>query len=295
MKSRIKKPDDSAGSAPGKISFMSKDETVCPVCGAEFRREELLSGSGRLIAGVLTDELHRCYEPSVKYGDVYPLAYQATVCPECWYASMDRDFAAINEDGKEKAFDDRDQRIAETELIFPQIDFTLNRDLVLGAASQYLVLRCYDYFTPDFSPTVKQAMAAIRTGWLLDEMNVKFPDQHYDWLAMLFKKKAMFCYNEAVRLETTGKETLSGITNFGPDTDKNYMYEGALYLSALLRFKYAHLGNSARRNPLLQESKRTIAKIFGVGKSSKAKPGPLLEHAKNLYESMSKELNETDD
>ncbi|MCL2602375.1 MAG: DUF2225 domain-containing protein, partial [Treponema sp.] len=37
-----------------------------------------------------------------------------------------------------------------------------------------------------------------------------------------------------------------------------------------------------------------IAKIFGVGKSSKSKPGALLENARALYENISKELNEND-
>ncbi|MDR1127800.1 MAG: DUF2225 domain-containing protein, partial [Treponema sp.] len=36
-----------------KISFHSKEEYQCPLCGTGFHREELLSGSGRLIAGIL--------------------------------------------------------------------------------------------------------------------------------------------------------------------------------------------------------------------------------------------------
>ena len=277
-----------------KISFISKEEYTCPVCGKVFNREELLSGSGRLIAGILTDELHRLYEPSIKYGDVYPLAYQATVCPDCWYASMDKDFSAIPGDAITIAGKDRDSRMSDTRLIFPDTDFTQSRDLSAGAASLYLVLRSYEYFPKEFSPTIKQGIAALRTGWLLDALNDKFPGQHYDWLAMLFKMKANYLYNEAIRREQNGKETLSALKVFGPDTDKNYGYEGALYLTALLKFKYSYKDNPARRGPALEDAKRTIAKIFGVGKSSKAKPGPLLEHAKNLYECMSKELNETD-
>jgi uncharacterized protein (DUF2225 family) len=75
-----------------KVSYMSKEDLNCPVCGMVFKREELLSGSGRLIAGSLTDELHRLYEPSARYGEVFPLIYQATVCPRCWFAAMDKDF-----------------------------------------------------------------------------------------------------------------------------------------------------------------------------------------------------------
>jgi uncharacterized protein (DUF2225 family) len=277
-----------------KISFISKEEYTCPACETVFNREELLSGSGRLIAGKLTDELHRLYEPSVKYGEVYPLIYQATVCPQCWFASMDKDFIDFPSAAKEKAERDFEGRIADTKLVFPDADFTKPRDLFSGAASLYLVLRCYEYFPKEFSPTIKQAIASLRTGWLLEEIDRKFPGQHYDWLSMLFKKKANYLYNEAIRREQRGKETLSAIKIFGPDTDKNYGYEGALYLTSLLRFKYSFKDNPELRGKALEEARRTIAKIFGVGKSSKAKPGPLLEHARNLYETISKELNEFD-
>ena len=277
-----------------KITFQSREEYTCPVCEAVFAREELLSGSGRLIAGKLTDELHRLYEPSAKYGEVYPLIYQATVCPECWFASMDKDFIDFPKISIPEAERDRDDRIADTIRIFSEIDFKKPRDIFSGTASLYLVLRCYEYFTKEFSPTIKQGIAALRTGWMLEEMHRKFPGQHYDWLTLLFKKKANYLYNEAIRREQTGKENLSGLKAFGPDTDKNYGYEGTLYLSALLKSKYSFLDNPELRAPALAEAKRIIAKIFGAGKSSKSKPGPLLEHSRNLYEQLTKELNETD-
>ena len=277
-----------------KISFQSKEEYTCPICGTVFNREELLSGSGRLIAGILTDELHRLYEPSARYGDVYPLSYKATVCPECWFAAMEKDFESIPKASREKAFEDREDRISDTKLIFPGADFRQPRDLITGAASLYLLVRCYDYFPKEFSPTIKQGIATLRAGWMLDEMDKKYPKQHYDWLATLFKKKAHYFYNEAIRREQNGKENLSALKIFGPDTDKNYAYEGALYLSALLKYKYGFKENEELRTEELDEAKRTIARIFGVGKSSKSKPGPLLEHARNLYENINKEMSEMD-
>ncbi|MDR3193351.1 MAG: DUF2225 domain-containing protein, partial [Treponema sp.] len=221
-----------------KVSFLSKKEYSCPVCGEVFHKEELLSGGGRLIAGPMTDELHRLYEPSLKYGEVYPLIYQATVCPECWYTAMDADFSMLTEKGRSRARKDQEKRKADTILIFPDIDFFQPRGLVEGAASQYLTLRCYEYFDRDFSPTIKQGLAALRAAWLLDDLDRKNPQQHYDWLATLFRRKAQFLYNESIRLEQTGKETLSGMKAFGPDTDKNYAYEGVLYLCAYLRYKF---------------------------------------------------------
>ena len=278
-----------------KITFQSKDGITCPVCDTAFFREELLSGSGRLIAGTLTDELHRLYEPSAKYGEIFPLAYPATVCPNCWFTAADtKDFISFPDTGKNKAADDQEKRIQETKMIFPDVDFEKPRDLSAGAASQYLTVRCYDFFPKEFSPTIKQGLASLRAGWLLEDMDRKLPGQHYDWLAVLFKKKAQYFYNEAIRREQRGKETLSGLKVFGPDTDKNYSYEGALYLSALLTFKYGFQNDSMLRASALDEAKRTIARIFGIGKSSKNKPGPLLEHARNLYENLTKELNETD-
>jgi uncharacterized protein (DUF2225 family) len=277
-----------------KISFQSKESYVCPVCNADFHREELLTGSGRLIAGTLTDELHRLYEPSIKYGDIYPLAYQATVCPECWFAAMDNDFSDLPQTNRDKVIKDQEKRMQDTLLIFPGVDFHENRGLVSGAASLYLVLRCYDFFPKDFSPTIKQGIAALRAGWLLDELAVKNPGQHYDWLATLFKKKAQFLYNDAIRREQSGIENLSSLKVFGPDTDKNYAYEGTLYLCALLKSKYGPMADAAQRAASLEDAKRTVSKIFGMGKISKSKPGSLLESAKILYDNISKELNQSD-
>jgi uncharacterized protein (DUF2225 family) len=208
---------------------------------------------------------------------------------------MDKDFSSVPQSKVVNHIEkNKKKRIADTQLLFPGLDFTMPRDLASGVAAYYLILQCYEFFPKEFSPTIKRGIACLRAGWLLDEMAVKNPGQHYDWLALLFKKKASYFYNEAIRREQSGKETLSAVKMFGPDYDKNYGYEGALYLTALLRFKYSFEDNPKLRKPALDEAKRTIARIFGVGKTSKAKPGPLLEHAKNLYERISKEQNETD-
>jgi uncharacterized protein (DUF2225 family) len=277
-----------------KVSFLSKKKYECPVCKAMFHKEELLSGGGRLIAGALTKELHRLYEPSVKYGEVFPLVYQAVVCPECWFASMDADFSRLPAESRARAQDDRERRMTETQLVFPRIDFNEPRGLMEGAASQYLALRCYDFYAKDSSPTIKQGVAALRTAWLLDDLNKKFPDQHYDWLGTLFRKKAQFFYNEALAREQSGSETLSGLKIFGPDTDKNYSYEGMLYLCAYLRYLYGPAHNAEQRKVSLEDARRTIAKLFGMGKSSKDKPGAFLELARTIYDAINKELEETD-
>jgi uncharacterized protein (DUF2225 family) len=277
-----------------RVSYQSKELYTCPICDEEFRREELLSGGGRLNAGDLTDELHRLYTPSAKYGIIYPLAYQATVCPNCWFASMEADFAKLPSENGEEVLCNADKRKEEASLICPDVDFTKPRNLQSGIISQFLVMCCYDYYKPDTSPTIKQAVAALRTAWLLDELDQKDKGQHYDWLSILFKKKANFFYMEALKRETSGKETLSGMGNLGPDTDKNYGYEGILYLSALLQYKYGDTNDMERRFAALSETKRNLAKMFGLGKSSKSKPGPLMEKSRALYDALAKELNEFD-
>jgi uncharacterized protein (DUF2225 family) len=277
-----------------KVSFLSKKEYECPVCGAKFHKEELLSGGGRLIAGPMTRELHRIYEPSVKYGEIFPLIYQATVCPECWFAAMDQDFEELDSRGIKVARDDREGRVRDAARLYRSLDFSSPRGLAEGAASQYLVLRCYQYYDKNFSPTIKQALAALRAAWLFDDLHKKKPAQHYDWLALLFRRKAQFLYNEAIRLEQSGQETLSAMKVFGPDTDKNYAYEGVLYLCAYLRYKFGPSDPALRRQSL-EDARRTIAKIFGMGKSSKDKPGPLLDRARQVYEAINKELTESDE
>jgi uncharacterized protein (DUF2225 family) len=277
-----------------KVSFLSKKEYECPACGARFHKEELLSGGGRLIAGPMTGELHRIYEPSAKYGEIFPLVYQATVCPECWFASMDQDFEDLSAEGLKAAREDRDGRLGDAARLYRSLDFSSPRGLAEGAASQYLVLRCYRYYDKNFSPTIKQGLAALRAAWLFDDLHKKKPAQHYDWLALLFRRKAQFLYNEAIRLEQNGRETLSAMKIFGPDTDKNYAYEGVLYLCAYLRYKFGPTDPEPRRQSL-EEARRTIAKIFGMGKSSKDKPGPLLDRARQVYEAINKELSETDE
>jgi len=277
-----------------KVSFYSKKEYTCPSCGTLFHKEELLSGGGRLIAGSLTSELHRLYEPSLKYGCVYPLAYQAVVCPECWFASMEADFPILPEAKIDEALENREGRKADALLIFPEADFYRPRTLMEGAASQYLTLRCYDYYPKQISPTIKQGLASIRTAWLLDELDKNFPKQHYNWLATLFRKKAQYFYNEALAREQSGIETMSGLKSYGPDTDKNYSYEGMLYLCAYLRYKYGPSQGSAERKTSLEEARRTIAKLFGMGKSSKDKPGAFLDQARKVYEAINKELEDSE-
>ena len=208
---------------------------------------------------------------------------------------MTEDFPLLPDEHRDRIASTQTQRLEEVSMVFPPVNFYEPRDLISGAASQYLVMRCYDYFDKKMSPTIKQGLAALRASWLLEDLDKKQKGQHYDWLAELFKRKAKFFYARALSCEGSGEETLSGLKIFGPDTDKNYGYEGFLYITGLLEFKYGDTSDIEKRHNDIASIKRTLAKMFGLGRSSKNKPGPLLEKARGLYDNIAKELDDFDD
>ncbi len=277
------------------FTFFAKEQIICPVCEAHFKREELKSGGGRLIAGNLTDELHRLYEPSARYGEIFPLVYSITVCPKCHYAALQQDFSVLDKDSLKGISEKMKERYTSVARICGQFDFTNNRRLAEGAASYYLAMLCYENVSSKFSPTIKRGLCALRAAWLFTDMDKKFPGENYDYVASLFYRKALFFYRRAVELETAGKEIVSNLRFFGPDLDKNYGFDGVLYIVALLEYKYGSKSDPEKRKELLATQRRSLAKMFGLGKSSKNKPGPLLEHARDLYNSIVAELGEEEE
>ena len=273
-----------------KISFFAKQKTECPVCGATFVREELLTGRGRLVAGDLTEELRRKYEPSQKYGEVFPLIYPITVCPTCYFAAFPGDFFDIPGESKKKIEEESGKRLESIQRIFDSLDFRGQRTLNVGVASYYFAIMCYDYFPGEFSPVIKQGLSAIRAAWLCNDLHAKFPEENYEYLAKIFYRKARFFYTMAVEYEQEGKQGVSEAYHLGPDLDKNYGYDGVLYLAALLELHYGPREDEKRREEAIGVAKRTVARVFGMGKASKEKPSALLEKSKELYEIIGEEL-----
>lgn len=273
-----------------RISFFSKKTTACPVCGAEFNREELLTGRGRLIAGDLTDELRRLYEPSPKFGDVYPLIYPVLVCPGCLFAAYNQDFNELPRGVAPKLEEHTEERVRSIQPIFPDLDFRETRGVEHGIASYSLAISSYDFFPDESTPVVRQGISALRAAWLCGDLHGKFPGENYDYLGELFYRKARFFYNLAVTYDQDGTQNLSLAGNLGPDLDKNYGYDGLLYLSALLEYRYGTGDEPEVREKNLDFAKRTLAKIFGMGKASKKKPSAILDKAKDLYNTISAEL-----
>lgn len=275
------------------ITYYTKQSVICPICKKPFPREELLSGGGRLIAGGLTDELRRTYEPSSKYGTVYPLIYSVAVCSNCNTAMLWNDMTSFNDS---KTADillvTAPERIETVKNIFPHYDFKRDRTLLEGCAGYYLALLCYEKMPAQYSPTIKKAQICLRLAWMCDDMNKLYPDKNYDFIRDSFYKKALFLYQEALNLEMEHRENITNISSFGPDLDKNYGYDGVIYLSCLLEYKYGQQKDINARLKKLETCKHSIARIFGLGKSSKAKPGPLLEHSRALYDNLTAVLKD---
>ena len=273
-----------------KLTFIEKKQTACPVCNGKFFREDLLSGGGRLIAGNLTKELRRQYDASKKYGEVRPLLYPVTVCPVCYFASFPQDFGTLPEGRLKNAEVNADDRRESISAIFPQLDFTASRTLREGIASYYFAATCYDSYDKRANPTFKAGLASLRAAWLLDDLNVEEPGENWDHLALIFYRKAHFYYRLALERESAGQEPFDAALAFGPDLDKNYGYYGVIYLAAYLDFKYGSTADPQRRVASLQYARRMMAKIFGVGKSSKNRPTAILDNAKEVYEQMGEEI-----
>ena len=271
------------------ISFFQKNKITCPVCDTSFVREELLTGRGRLIAGNLTLELRRLYEESHKFGKVYPLIYSVTVCPNCYYASWKDDFLKIP---KEKVFEADKQMGKRLELVsfVPGLDFRGERRLHEGLASYILALDCYDFFAKEHSPVVKQGISALRAAWIAVDLNEEFPEENYLHLAKIFYQKASFFYNYALELEQSGKQSVGGCPNLGPDIDKNYAYDGLIYLAAYLEYHYGPKDNAEMRKQRLTQSKKGVARIFGMGRASKSKPQAILDNAREVYQAINQSL-----
>ena len=283
-----------SGGNASRISYFLKKETVCPACDTQFFREDILTGRGRLIAGDLTDELRRLYEPSQKYGEVAPLICPVVVCPGCYYAALPQDFESIPSPSVEKINDDTDERIRSVQSVFPDLDYREPRQLPEGAASYYLAARCYDAFPKESSPAIKQGISAIRTAWLCSDLHRKAPEENYDYMSLLFYRKARFFYQQSIEYEQSGEEAIANAGHLGPDVDNNYGFDGVLYLSAYLEYHHGAKSNDDQRIGHLKRVKPIVARLFGMGKASKQKPSAILDKSRELHTTIREELERFD-
>ncbi len=276
-----------------KFSYRQKNPTKCPVCGFEHYKEEMLTGGGRLIAGKLTDELRRLYEKNEKWGVIYPLAYYLQVCPNCLYSAYPKDFLDITPDEIDKIKKTTQARLASVKKFFGDLDFKKDRDLALGAASYLLAVDCYSFRRKNLAPTFKRAVCSIRAAWLFGDLAKVKPDKPYDKISDFFYRKAYEYYQEVLELVQTGKEPVEAAGHLGPDLDKNWGYEGILYMVAILTLKIGVRENDmAKRIENFEKTKRFLSRLFGSGKSSKNKPSAMLDMTRDLYDRMNAMLVE---
>ena len=276
----------------GSVSFFQKNETVCPICEHKFKKEELRVGGGRLIAGPLGDDLRRYYEASKKFGDVYPLIYYVMTCPGCYYSVLAPDFAAPDPKAIDAIRLGERERRQSIELIFPNLDWDSLKSLKEGAAGYFLAMMCYQHFSASFSPTIKSGICAMRTAWCFADLHRRFPTENFDYLEKIFYHKARFFYSLTVDRETGGEETVNASMHFGPDVDNNFGFDGVMYLTGYLEFRFGSQANPEQRAQSLTVARRAIARLVGMGKSSKSKPGPLIEKAKDLHHLLGEEIKE---
>ncbi len=274
------------------LTFFSKSPIECPICAAKFFREDMRTGRGRQIAGALTGELRRTYEPSKQFGEVYPLIYPVMVCPECYYAAYPDDFSAVPPAAVPDLHEKIDERRKSLDKIFPLLDFREARGLKEGVASYYFAALCYQSFTKHASPAFKQGVSFLRAAWLCNDLHQKEPSENYDYLAAVFYRKARFFYTLAITWEQDGTQSLSGAKTLGPDLDKNYGYDGVLYISGLLELHYGPKSNPQKRLAALDRAKKTVARIFGMGRASKNKPAAILDNAREVYDAIAREIEE---
>ncbi len=276
-----------------KVTFRQKNLTKCPVCDYEFHKEELLSGGGRLIAGKLTDELRRLYEVSKKFGKINPLSYIITVCPNCLYSSYPKDFEALKPEEVEKLRELTSARKNAIKKFFGELDFRQDRNDEMGAATYLLVVDCYSFRNKNTAPTIKNAISSIRAAWMFNDLAEKYPAKPYKKISTFFYKKAYQYYVLVLDYIQTGKEPVEAVGHLGPDSDRNWGYEGVLYMTAILTVKIGSKEQDVKKRiENFDKCKRYLSRLFGAGKTSKSRPSELLDMTRDLYDIINQKIDE---
>jgi hypothetical protein len=176
---------------------------------------------------------------------------------------------------------------------FGDTNFNEERNLTLGAASYMLAVDCYNFRRKNVAPTFKKGISSLRAAWLFSDLAEEYPEQPYKKLSIFFYKKAYEYYLVILDLLQSGGEPADAAGNMGPDTDRNWGYEGILYVSAVLTVKYGTSEKDMeKRIENFNISKRYLSRLFGAGKSSKNTPTELLDKTRILFEKINAMLAE---
>ena len=274
------------------ISFFQTNKISCPICSHGFSREVMRTGGGRIIAGKLKIDLRREYEKSSKYGYVYPLIYNPVVCPNCFYSTLPEDFSKVPKEIIPKISSNEEARKKHADMIFGDFNYESEpRNLTAGAKGFFLAISSYAYFPKEFAPSTKKAICAIRASWCIDDLHQQDKNENYETIYQYFRFLALKCYEKSIETMASGEEDFGGVSHLGPDTDVNFGYQGTLYTSAYLGYELKNFLDEKILYQKLKDYRIQLAKVFGFGKSSKEKPTPLLNHARDLHELISRKVD----
>lgn len=253
----------------------------------------MLTGGGRLIAGKLTDELRRLYDDNKKFGRIFPLAYMVSVCPKCLYAAYPKDFDKLTDEEIVNISEASEARMNTLRKYFGDASFENDRDLALGAASYLLAIDCYGRRGRNVAPTLKKAISSIRAAWLFSDLAAETSNKTYKKFSDFFYLKAYKFYNNTLGLLQSGGENLEDAGHIGPDYEKNWGYEGVLYMCAVLTVKFGiYEKDIDKRIQNFEVTKRYLSKLFGDGKASRSKPGDLMDMIRELYDRINSMIDE---
>jgi uncharacterized protein (DUF2225 family) len=94
----------------------------------------------------------------------------------------------------------------------------------------------------------------------------------------------------AVERETDGTEPMTNASSLGPDLDKNYGFDGVLYLTGLMEYKYGPKKDLEKRLKNIENARTIVSRVHGMGKASRSKPSAILEKARDLFGLIGDEL-----
>ncbi len=278
-----------------KMTFFKSTAIQCPVCNSQIYGEELRQGRSRINAGNLRDDLFRNYIPNEESGETFPFLYSVGVCnnPKCFFAAFWQDFKKIHKKNVEalSTTEAKNSRIDALNLLYKSApDFTQKRNLLSGFASYLLALETYNKFRENDAPSIRQGICALRLAWLSRILHEHKYGDECKQLETIFYKKALFFYTQSLTKDSNGLEPLHVMTFLGPDIDKDYGYDGVVYIRAWLEFHYGDKRRVLERQNMLNTLRNSLSKVFGFGRSSKEKPSVLLNIARKTFEAVETEI-----
>ena len=278
-----------------KISYFEKKDLICPVCDHHFKREKMLTGSGRFISKLVNDDLRRVYKPNQTYGMIYPLIYNITVCSECYYASIPETFLTLIDSEKIQIKKNKEIRKKTAVEIFGKIDYSIKRTLISGTASYFLAITCYSDRKNNPILFLQKGICALRCSWCCDDLSETDQSSSSNWeeLSKHFKFLANRCFQKLIVLLNKDDYHLDSNFFIGPDLDFNYDFEGVLYLASYLGFYYKdYIQNKKELLETMEKYSTNLSRIFGRGKYSSSKPAIFLRKSQELYNKI-KEMTES--